>query len=160
MNRKIIFQKLIINPFKKREIPFLIFSSFLITFIVLRLAVRLRPDIFLTIKGVHIHHFSYGIFILAFVGFFLLIRTPERRLLRIITVIYGIGLALAFDEFGMWLRLEDDYWMRKSYDAAVIIILFLLNIVYFGDFWKTMGRYITKSVRKIFLTIFKYARAS
>lgn len=158
--KQLIFHKLIINPFKKREIPFLIFSSFLMTFIVLRLAVRLRPDIFLTVKGVHIHHFSYGIFILSIVGFYLLIRTPSRFWLRIISIIYGIGLGLAYDEFGMWLRLEDEYWMRKSYDAVAIIILFFLNLVYFGDFWRTMGRYITKSVRKIFLTIFKYARAS
>jgi hypothetical protein len=50
--------------------------------------------------------------------------------------LYGVGLALAFDEFGMWLHLEDDYWIRHSYDAVIIITAVLFNIVYLSIFWK------------------------
>jgi hypothetical protein len=38
-------------------------------------------------------------------------------------------LGLTFDEFGMWVRLQDDYWVRQSYDAVIIVTLLLLNIV-------------------------------
>src|SRR6266550_3583682 len=36
-------------------------------------------------------------------------------------VIYGIGLGLTFDEFGMWLHLNGDYWQRASFDAIVVL---------------------------------------
>jgi hypothetical protein len=36
-------------------------------------------------------------------------------------VLYAIGLALTFDEFGMWLHLGGPYWQRASYDAVVVI---------------------------------------
>ena len=34
---------------------------------------------------------------------------------------YGVGLGLTFDEFGMWLHLDTTYWQRGSFDAVVII---------------------------------------
>jgi hypothetical protein len=36
-------------------------------------------------------------------------------------VIYGIGLGLTFDEFGMWLHLNGDYWQRASFDAVIVL---------------------------------------
>ena len=39
------------------------------------------------------------------------------------------------DEFGMWLRLTDDYSVRGSYDAVMLIVDFLISVVYFVDFW-------------------------
>jgi hypothetical protein len=38
-----------------------------------------------------------------------------------ISLLYGIGLALTFDEFGMWLHLGGSYWQRASFDAVVVI---------------------------------------
>lgn len=94
---------------------------------------HLLPNFFLTIRGVHIHHFTYGVFILAGVGLFALLRRPDvtTRTYRTMTMIYGIGLGLTFDEFGMWIRLEDDYWVRQSYDAVIIVTLVLLNLAYY-----------------------------
>jgi hypothetical protein len=37
-------------------------------------------------------------------------------------VIYGIGMALTFDEFGMWLHLGGSYWQRASFDAVVVLL--------------------------------------
>src|SRR2546430_16228005 len=34
---------------------------------------------------------------------------------------YGIGLAQTFDEFGMWLHLNGDYWQRASFDAVIVL---------------------------------------
>ncbi|MBE7158334.1 MAG: hypothetical protein INR62_07850 [Rhodospirillales bacterium] len=43
---------------------------------------------------------------------------------------YGFGMALTFDEFGMWLHLGGSYWQRGSFDA-VIVILSLFGVVAF-----------------------------
>jgi hypothetical protein len=65
-----------------RKIISVILSSFLVTFGLARLYVylvldRLAPNLFLVIRGVHVHHFTYGFFILALTGFYLLIKRPE-----------------------------------------------------------------------------------
>lgn len=121
-----------------KQLAAIILSSFLVTFIIARLFVYLvlghwMPDLFLTIKGVHIHHFAYGFVILALVGLYLLLRRPpaDSTASHWTAWFYGIGLGLAVDEFGMWVRLEDDYWMRQSYDAVILVALLLLNLIYF-----------------------------
>lgn len=121
----------------------IIISSFLATFILARLVVylvlgHLMPDFFLTIRGVHIHHFAYGVLILTAISFYFIIGQPKpgTKRFRWATAIYGIGLGLTFDEFGMWIRLEDNYWIRQSYDAIIIISLILLNIAYRKAVWR------------------------
>ncbi len=125
------------TPSNRRLIGIIAFS-FLVTFFISRMFVylvldNLVPNFFLTIRGVHIHHFTYGVVILVLVGFYFIMRRPElgSRSFRWLTFIYGIGLGLTFDEFGMWVRLEDGYWVRQSYDAIVVITLLLLNIAYY-----------------------------
>jgi len=125
-------------PPSTQKLIAIITSAFLGTFFLSRLYVylvlgHLAPNLFLTIKGVHIHHFTYGFFILAFVGIFLLLKhpLPNSKSFRWTAWLYGVGLALATDEFGMWIRLEDDYWIRQSYDAIIIVTLLLINVALF-----------------------------
>jgi len=126
-----------------RKLIAIITSSFLTTFIIARLFVylilgHLMPNLFLTIKGVHIHHFTYGVLILVIIGLFFILKhpSPDSRAFKWLTWGYGIGLGLTFDEFGMWIRLEDNYWIRQSYDAIIIITLLLLNIAYYRSVLK------------------------
>lgn len=42
-----------------------------------------------------------------------------------------IGLALTFDEFGMWIHLGGSYWQRASFDAVAVLIGILGFIAYF-----------------------------
>jgi len=139
-----------IKPKIGKEIPFLILISFLSTFATSRLITSVVPDIFLKVRGVHVHHFSYGIILLSVLGYFLLTqpRSPNARLK--LSIIYGIALGLAFDEFAMWIQLEDTYYDRTTYDAIIFISLTLLNIVYFEDFWKKWGSKLGKLFKKIF----------
>jgi len=100
--------------------------AFLITFMLARVLVflimsRTIPDFFLYIKGNHIHHFNYGIFLLSAVGAYLLFWVPVGKRRRITAGIYGIAMALTFDEFGMWIHLGSGYWQRASWDAVVVI---------------------------------------
>jgi hypothetical protein len=108
--------------------------AFLATFIAARVLVflimsRTVPDVFLHLGGTHVHHLNYGIFLLAGVGAYLVFQRPAGWRLGIVAVVYGIGLALTFDEFGMWLHLGGGYWQRASFDAVVVIAAALGLIV-------------------------------
>ena len=109
----------------------LVLFSFLLTFISSRVTVYLImahkiPDLYLHLGGNHIHHLNYGIFLLVAVGAFLLFRDPTGRALKISAVAYGIVLALTFDEFGMWVRLDGStYWQRASLDAVGVLAALL-----------------------------------
>jgi len=53
--------------------------------------------------GMHIHHYVYGIFILAVAGYLALLFRGDRAR-SWIALLYGLGLGLTFDEFGMWIN--------------------------------------------------------
>ncbi len=99
---------------------------FLLTFIVARMSAflimaRWVPDLYLHLGGNHIHHLNYGIFLLAGLGGYLLFTDVSRRNVKAAAIFYGIGMALTFDEFGMWVRLGGSYWQRASVDAIAVL---------------------------------------
>lgn len=113
--------------------------AFLFTFAASRMLVYLMiarrlPHLFVHIGGTHIHHLNYGIFLLAGVGGFLLFRHSTERPPPLVAIVYGVGLALTFDEFGMWLHLNDLYWQRASFDA-VIVITAMLGLLVVAPRW-------------------------
>lgn len=121
-----------------RRLARITFLSFLFTFIASRVLVilimlRRIPDFFLHSRhGTHIHHLNYGIFLLAAVGSLLIfVERPSNRLRQIAALLYGCGMALTFDEFGMWLHLGGSYWQRASFDA-VIVLLSLFGVIAFA----------------------------
>src|SRR5437773_5093865 len=114
-------------PTNTRPLARLVLLSLMLTFIVARLVSILmilfhRQDMYLHVRDTHVHHLNYGIFLLVGVGAYLLFSprsaapTPPAA-----AVIYGIGLGLTFDEFGMWLHLNGDYWQRASFDAVIVL---------------------------------------
>ncbi|MBE0535481.1 MAG: hypothetical protein IH624_07400 [Phycisphaerae bacterium] len=82
---------------------------------------RALPDLFLHVKGTHVHHLNYGIILLSIVGAYLIFSRPSGLNLRIAAAVYGVGMALTFDEFGMWIHLGGSYWQRASWDAVVVL---------------------------------------
>ena len=111
-----------------------ILTSFLFTFIAARVLVflivsRRLPDLYLHLGGTHIHHLNYGIFLLSGIGAYLILGEPGTRGLEIAALIYGVGLALTFDEFGLWLHLGGSYWQRASFDAVVVIVALLALVI-------------------------------
>lgn len=136
----------------KKRMSFTVLVSFLLTFIFVRLYVFLGTngiinDSYLYIKGYHVHHLNYGIVILAIVGLLSLFFQNAKNRIKI-GIFYGIGLGLTFDEFGMWFKLENDYWTRLSYDAIIIISLILASVVYFPSFWKGIIYHTNKEIKK------------
>lgn len=111
-------------PPDTRPLARLVLLSLLVTFVVARLVSILMmlhrmPDIFLHVRETHVHHLNYGIFLLAGVGAYLLFSPGPAA--PAAAVLYGIGLGLTFDEFGMWLHLNGEYWQRASFDAVIIL---------------------------------------
>jgi hypothetical protein len=119
------FNELIIH--RRKQLPFWMLVGFLPTFLGARLIVRTNPDLFANINGVHVHHFTWGFFILAIIGF---VAITTSRYRRIQAVVYGVGLAMAFDEFGMWLHLTTNYDVEASEIAIALIASFLVFVVY------------------------------
>lgn len=44
-------------------------------------------------------------------------------------MLHGIGLGLAFDEFGIWLHLRDDDPARWSYDGLLIVVGVIIIVI-------------------------------
>lgn len=143
---KLAYRELIDNPSK--QVPFWMLVGFLPTFALARFIVHNFPGVFLQISGTHIHHFAYGIFVLSVTGFVSLILSHPTKLVRqILAIFYGVGLALSFDEFGMWLHLVDRYDIELSEYIMAAIIIFLVGVVYGVDFFRHVHRISTKRRR-------------
>jgi len=100
--------------------------GFILTFILARAFVFLimsheMPNLYFFLQGTHVHHLNYGIFLLAAVGGFGVFRRPGGRTAEVTALLYGVAMALTFDEFGMWLHLGGSYWQRASVDAVIVV---------------------------------------
>lgn len=118
--------------------------SFIITFSIARIVSHLAPEFYLEISpGLHIHHYTYGFFILAISGYLTLVFSGPRAKFWL-ALLFGIGLALSFDEFGMWLRLKDDEEIRLHYDGFNIII----GLIIFLLTWKHGLEFLKKIINR------------
>jgi hypothetical protein len=111
----------------------LMLLSFVVTFLTARIVVFLIaeqyvPNLFLFVKGTHVHHLNYGICLMSTVCMLLLLCRPRHAGLYLGTIGYGVALALTFDEFGMWLSLGGTYNNHLTFDAIVIIASLLTLI--------------------------------
>jgi len=108
-------------------LAFPILFVFTLTFIGARIFSHLWPQIYIEWSpGLRVHHFTYGFFILATSGYIGL-AVKRARAKFWVAMFHGLGLGLAMDEFGMWLRLRDDDIARWSYDGLMVTIgIFLL----------------------------------
>lgn len=111
---------------------FPIIVSFLITFIGARIFSHIFPEVYIPwSKGLHVHHFAYGFFVLAASGYLALVFSGPRAK-YLISLLHGFGLGLAFDEFGIWLKLSDSDPARWSYDGFLIMIGLVFFIISVG----------------------------
>src|SRR6202047_53702 len=135
-------QTAVLLPRPTRHLARLTFVAFLFTFIasrtlVILIMVRRMPDLFLYLGGTHVHHLNYGIFLLSAVAGVLLFARLNEAQRNVCALLYGIGMALTFDEFGMWLHLGGSYWQRASFDA-VIVLLGLFGVLAFLPRWQRL----------------------
>ncbi len=132
------------SSFPTRHLARLTFTAFLLTFIAARALVilimsRRMPDLFLHVGGTHVHHLNYGIFLLSTVAGVILFARLNDASRAVCALLYGISMALTFDEFGMWLHLGGSYWQRASFDA-VVVVLALFGLLAFAPTLQQLRR--------------------
>ena len=68
----------------------------------------------MSLGGEHLHHYLWGIGLLAGVGALAVSGSERQRSHPVVAVSYGSGLALIVDEFALLLDLKDVYWARQG----------------------------------------------
>ena len=137
---KNIYDDLLVDKYKDQN--FWILTAFIPTFIIARYIVKYFPGTYLNIGGLHVHHFTYGFVILAVSGYLAIIR--PKRSPPWLAFLFGVGLALAIDEAGMWLRLTNYYYNETSENTIIVTLAVLINVVYFREFWTKVAKAIFK----------------
>jgi len=142
-------------PDRPRRRMFIASGSFLITFLGVRILVRLivhneGPFQWVMFHGRHIHHLVWGILILLGVGYGWLLDLGRSHsplsifLSRLMSVSYGVGAALTLDEFALWLNLEPGaYWSdagRLSIDAVILFGTLLAVGTWGAPFFRGLHR--------------------
>jgi len=79
--------------------------SFIMTFVLSRVFVFLimadeMPNLYFFLRGTHVHHLNYGIFLMAAICGYSVFRRPTGRAAEITALLYGVAMGLTFDEFG------------------------------------------------------------
>ena len=76
------------------------------------------------VPGMHIHHYVYGIFILAIAGYLALIFRSDGAT-PWIALLYGFGIGFTFDEFGMWLNppFHGGRWNTSGITIVIVALL-------------------------------------
>jgi hypothetical protein len=124
-----------------REGVFLVFVGFLGSFLFIRTSTRLMrsPKVpwwpgSVTTGGLHIHHLVFGIALMLIAPTLAFGIGDVSPWWELTAVAFGVGAGLTFDEFALWLHLDDVYWAeegRRSVDAVVIATVFI-GIVFLG----------------------------
>ncbi len=132
--------------------------GFALTFILSRVVVflimaRKIPNLFFFVRGVHVHHLNYGIFLLAAVAGYLLLVRPSGKAGERAALAYGVAMGLTFDEFGMWLHLGGPYWQRISFDAVVTIAALFGLIVYAPDLRRLRPHHWTAAIALLLILV-------
>ena len=121
------------------------FLAILLTFLIARIVTRLIRSGSgagaglgnVRIAGQHIHHQVFGILIIIGTGIALVSAMPRGVGLDAAAAVFGVGVGLTFDEFALWLHLEDVYWTdqgRKSVDAIFCVLVITGTLIGGADF--------------------------
>jgi hypothetical protein len=124
------------KPVRRANLSLLALASFIASFGIARTFTAISPDVVLVGGGVHIHHFWYGIIMLA-IGGWLGISYNEERIDRLAAVIYGAGGGLIGDEVGLLLTFGN-YWTGMTYTIIVIFLGFASAFILFKRYSKAV----------------------
>ena len=113
--------------------------SFLASFMVARIFTMLSPSTVLISGGYHIHHYWYGLIILA-IGGWLGISYENERINRVAAILFGAGGGIIGDEVG--LLLTSEYWTGITFTflmiflafASILILLFRFSRIILNEF--------------------------
>lgn len=104
--------------------------SFIGAFAVARTFTTLAPNVVILVNsGIHIHHFWYGLVLLA-IGGWLGISTRTEKGDQWAAVLYGLGWGFIADEFGLLLTFGN-YWTTLTYTIVAFLLVAVCLIIIF-----------------------------
>ena len=125
------------SSINKSRAKILVFSI-VATFVVIRVWLYFYPNADFNVAGYNIHHLYTGLILIVISGIPLIILSSQGRIMDLVTIVFGIGLSLALDE---WVYLIATDGSNMSYLLPVSlwggIILVGLTCLYIGVlyFW-------------------------
>ena len=125
---------------KARERPSLSIIAivcFITAFLITRAFTTLNPHVALRIGIYHVHHFWYGVALLA-IGGWLGIGYQSRRIDRLAAILFGAGGGIIVDEIGLILTLRD-YWAGITYVVVIIFLAIVLLLAFFLRYSRTIA---------------------
>src|SRR5271167_3178710 len=116
------------------------------------------PNFYFFVRGTHVHHLNYGIFLMSVVCGYSVFRRPTGRAAEITALLYGVAMGLTFDEFGMWLHLGGSYWQRASVDAVIVVAALFAMVAFAPNLKKFESRHCWEfTITLIFVAAFGVA---
>jgi len=116
----------------RAHLALLALISFALSFMAARIFTYFYPSVVLVSGGVHIHHFWFGVILLA-VGGWLGISYSQKEIDRIAALIYGVGGGLIADEVGLLLTFGN-YYSELTWTFMVILLSFIFALVLFNKY--------------------------
>jgi hypothetical protein len=132
---------------EKPNLSLLAMISFIVSFIIARTFTTLNPNTVLIGGDYHIHHFWYGIAMLA-IGGWLGISYQSERTDRLAAILFGAGGGLIGDEVGLLLTLSAHaYWTEITYTFIIIFLTFASMLILLNKYRKVIGAEFTQFSR-------------
>ena len=130
---------------RRPNLSILALVSFILSFLIARAFTSLSPKTVMVASGLHIHHFWYGLIMLA-VGGWLGISYHNESLDRVAAVLFGAGGGLLGDEVGLLLTFGD-YWSGITYTFLIVFTAFASTLILLFKYFKTIRSEFTGFLR-------------
>ena len=116
-------------------------ASIVVTFVVIRIMLHSSPDSDFDVAGYNIHHLFTGLVLIVAGGIPLALFPAQSKVMDAATVVFGIGLSLALDE---WVYLIATDGTNASYLLPVSlrggIVAVALAVIYVGVLYIVSGK--------------------
>ena len=112
--------------------------SFILSFVVARTFTTFFPSTVLVSNGIHVHHFWFGIVLLA-IGGWLGISYNDVNTDRLAAILYGAGGGLIIDEVGLLLTFGD-YWTSLTYTVLTVVLALVTVLILFNSYRQAITR--------------------
>jgi len=123
---------------EKPNLSIIALTSFIASFLIARIFTTLNPNIVLVSGDYHIHHFWYGIALLA-VGGWLGISYQSEKIDRLAAILFGAGGGLIGDEVGILLTLSAHaYWADITYTFIITFLIVASMVLLISKYRRTI----------------------
>ena len=133
------------NTQERPNLSVLALVSFIASFAVARTFTTFSPGVIVVSGSIHIHHFWFGLVLLA-VGGWLGISYNDERINRLAAVLFGAGGGLIGDEVGLLLTLGN-YWSEITYTLVIMFLAVASTSILIIRYSKTITTELTHFVR-------------